>query len=367
MKVLLVTNDFPPRVGGIQSYLWNIYRGLGADVRVLAPAFQSDASFDRTSGIEIVRWPRAVAWPTPALERTVKQLARDADVVAFGAVLPMNLLAMRIDRPVVVHTHGFEVAWARAPAMRQALQRIGRAASVITVVSDFTARFIERAVRRPEKIHLLRTGVDLERFSPDADAATIRKRYDIHERPVVACVSRLVARKGQDQVIKAMPAVRACVPNATALIVGGGPMRRRLETMARALGLQDAVVFTGEVPEHELAAHYAAGDVFAMPCRSRYAGLEVEGLGLVYLEAQACARPAITGDSGGAPEAVIPGETGLVVPGNAAGPLAQAVVRLLADPDAARAMGQAGRRFVEREHRWEDVIARYRAMLESIR
>jgi phosphatidylinositol alpha-1,6-mannosyltransferase len=367
MRVLLVTNDFPPRVGGIQNYLWNIYRGLGVEVRVLAPAFRGDVAFDRDSGMDVVRWPRAVAWPTPALEKRIAELSRDADVVAFGAVLPMNLLATRVKKPVVVHTHGFEVAWARAPAMRQALRRIGRAASAITVVSDFTARFVERAIGQPQKIHLLRTGVDLDRFSPDMDAKTIRARYDIDERPVVACVSRLVARKGQDQIIKALPAVRARVPNATALIVGGGPLRRRLEATARANGLEDAVVFTGEVPDEELAAHYAAGDVFAMPCRSRYAGLEVEGLGLVYLEAQACARPAITGDSGGAPEAVIPEETGLVVPGNAVGPLAQGIARLLADPKEARAMGQAGRRFVEREHRWEDVIARYRAILDSIR
>jgi len=367
MRVLLVTNDFPPRVGGIQNYLWNIYRGLGVDVRVLAPSFPGDAAFDRAAAVEVVRWPHAVAWPTRALERKIAALSRDADVVAFGAVLPMNLLATRVDKPVVVHTHGFEVAWARAPLMRQALRRIGRAASAITVVSDFTARFIDRAVGQPDKIHLLRTGVDLDRFSPDVDAKAIRARYDIDERPVVACVSRLVARKGQDKIIEAMPAVRARVPHATALIVGGGPSRKRLESKARALGLQEGVVFTGEVPEKELAAHYAAGDIFAMPCRSRYAGLEVEGLGLVYLEAQACARPAITGDSGGAPEAVVPEETGLVVPGNAVGPLAQAVARLLADPERTRAMGQAGRRFVEREHRWEDVIARYRAMLDSIR
>jgi phosphatidylinositol alpha-1,6-mannosyltransferase len=366
MRVLLVTNDFPPRVGGIQSYLWNIYRGLGVDVRVLAPAFRGDAAFDRASGVEVVRCPRAVAWPTPALERRIKDLSRDADIVAFGAVLPMNLLATRVDRPVVVHTHGFEVAWARVPVMRHALRRIGRAASVITVVSDFTARFIERAVGGPEKIQLLRTGVDLDRFTPQVDAAVVRARYDISDRPVVACVSRLVARKGQDRIIEAMPAVRARVPRATALIVGGGPSRARLEAKARALGAADAVVFTGEVPEQDLAAHYAAGDIFAMPCRSRYGGLEVEGLGLVYLEAQACARPAIAGDSGGAPEAIIPEETGLVVPGDSTEPLAEALVRLLADQQAARAMGQAGRRFVEREHRWEDVIARYRAMLESI-
>src|SRR5205823_14270026 len=137
--------------------------------------------------------------PMQALDKKIKELSRDADVVAFGAVLPMNLLATRIDKPVVVHTHGFEVAWARVPLMRQALRRIGRAASVITVVSDFTGRFIERAVGQPDKIHLLRTGVDLDRFTSDLDAKGIRARYDIDEQPVVACISRLVARKGQDK------------------------------------------------------------------------------------------------------------------------------------------------------------------------
>jgi phosphatidylinositol alpha-1,6-mannosyltransferase len=369
MRVLLVTNDFPPRVGGIQSYLWNIYRrldGHGIEVRVLAPAFAGDAAFDATCGVEVVRRPRSVAWPTPALERQIRELSRDADVVAFGAVVPMNLIGPRLDRPLVVHTHGFEVAWARVPGLRAALRRICRAASVITVVSDFTRRFVERAVGQPEKIHLLRTGVDLERFSPAADGSDVRARYGLDDRPVVACVSRLVARKGQDQIIRALAVARATVPGAAALIVGGGPMRSRLEARARALGIADAVVFTGEVAEKELAAHYAAGDVFAMPCRSRYAGLEVEGLGLVYLEAQACARPAITGDSGGAPEAVIPEETGLVVPGKASRPLAEALSRLLGDPARARAMGEAGRRFVEREHRWEDVVGRYRTMLDTV-
>ena len=367
MRVLLVTNDFPPRVGGIQNYLWNIYRGLGVDVRILAPSFPDDLAFDESSGVEVHRVPHAIAWPTRALLQTVRDLSRDADVVAFGAVLPMNLIATKLDRPVVVHTHGFEVAWARAPLVRQALRRIGRAASAITVVSDFTRRFIVDATGAKEKTHLLRTGVDLDRFNPGIETSSLRARYDLGDRPVVVCVSRLVARKGQDQIIRALPAVRSKVPDAKALIVGGGPMRSKLEAQAKALGMTDAVIFAGEVPEDELAAHYAAGDVFAMPCRSRYAGLEVEGLGLVYLEAQACARPAITGNSGGAPEAVIPDETGLVVPGDAVGPLADGLVRLLGDPGKARAMGEEGRRFVEREHRWEDVVARYRTILDSVR
>jgi phosphatidylinositol alpha-1,6-mannosyltransferase len=163
-----------------------------------------------------------------------------------------------------------------------------------------------------------------------------------------------------------MPLVRRSVPDAVALIVGDGPAERRLARLARSEGAGDSVVFAGGAGEGELAAHYAAGDAFAMPCRSRFGGLEVEGLGLVYLEAQACGRPAIAGDSGGAPEAVIPGETGFVVPGRDHRALAARIVELLGDPARARAMGEAGRRFVEADHRWEDVVARYRGMLERI-
>jgi phosphatidylinositol alpha-1,6-mannosyltransferase len=367
MKVLLVTNDFPPRVGGIQSYLWNIYRRLAAtgtvEVRVLAPAFPGDTAFDAASGMEVTRWPGAMMWPTPALGRRIRRLAHEADVVAFGAVLPMNLISPRLDRPTVIHTHGFEVAWARLPLLRARLRRIARAASVVTVISDFTRRFIERALGEEVPTHMLRTGVDLDQFTPDADGASVRKRFGLDGKPVVSCVSRLVPRKGQDQIIRALPLIRREVPDATALIVGDGPVRTRLEKLARDRNVQDAVVFSGEAPEAELAAHYAAGDVFAMPCRSRFAGLEVEGLGLVYLEAQACERPAITGDSGGAPEAVIPNQTGFVVPGRDTRALAARTARLLADPATARAMGKAGRTFVEENHRWEDVVARYYTML----
>ncbi|MBI4729238.1 MAG: glycosyltransferase family 4 protein [Acidobacteria bacterium] len=367
MRVLLVTNDFPPRVGGIQSYLWSIYRGLarsGVEVSVLAPAHPGAEAFDAAAEIEILRWPGSVYWPTPRLEQRVRRLARRAGVVAFGAVLPMSLIGAKVEAPVVVHTHGFEVAWARLPGLRSLLARIARSARAVTVVSDFTRRFVEPVVPAGTAVEMLRTGVDLERFAPTAAGEDLRRRCGLAGRPVVACVSRLVPRKGQDMLVRAMPAIRRAVPDAAALMVGGGPIRARLERLARERGVAGSVVFTGELPEDDLAAAYAAGDVFAMPCRSRWGGLEVEGLGLVYLEAQACARPAITGDSGGAPEAVVPGKTGLVVPGRDPRALARAVARMLGSPEEARLMGEAGRRFVERDHRWEDVVARCRAILE---
>ncbi|MGH2794083.1 MAG: glycosyltransferase family 4 protein [Actinomycetota bacterium] len=365
MRVLLVTNDFPPRVGGIQNYLWNIYSRFDpSDVAVLAPAFPGDVAYDRSQPFAIHRWPGRVYWPTPALKRRIRELAKDhrADAVAFGAVLPMNAIDPGV--PTIIHTHGFEVAWARVPGLVQMLRKIGARARLVTVVSEYTRRFIVRALGSDVPVELLRTGVDLERFNPGADGSEVRKRHGLAGKPVVAHVSRLVARKGQDVLIRAMPLVRREVPDATALIVGGGSDEARLRRLAFQNGVTGAVAFAGEVGEDALAAHYAAGDVFAMPCRSRWADLEVEGLGLVYLEAQACARPAIAGDSGGAPEAVVPGETGFVVPGRDHRALAERLTELLGDPSRARAMGEAGRRFVEANHRWDDVVARYRSMLD---
>lgn len=369
MRILLVTNDFPPRVGGIQSYLANIYSRLAAthEITVLAPAFPGDVAYDRSRPFEVVRWPTRVYWPVRSLEQKVRELASGKDVLAFGAVLPMNLIGRRLDLPYVVHTHGFEVAWARVPALLQLLRRIGRGARLVTVVSDYTARFIERALGRTgTRIEMLKTGVDLERFHPGVDGGEVRKRHGLGGRPAVVCVSRLVSRKGQDAIIRALPIVLREVPDAAALLVGGGPARPRLERLARDAGAAGAVVFTGEAREAELPAHYAAGDAFAMPCRSRYAGLEVEGLGLVYLEAQACGRPAVAGDSGGAPEAVIPGVTGFVVPGRDHRALAQSLVELLGDPARARRMGEAARAFMEEYHHWDRVVERYRAMLVGV-
>lgn len=369
MKILLVTNDFPPRVGGIQNYLLNLYTRITPhEVTVLAPAYPGDAAFDSAQPFEIVRHPTRLYWPVPEIRRRVRELVRvqAPDAVAFGAVLPMNLVAASLDVPVIVHTHGFEVAWARVPALMQALRKIGERASLVTVVSEFTARFIRRALGDRARIELLRTGVDLERFHPGIDGGEVRKRYGLAGRPVICCVSRLVSRKGQDQLVRALPLVQREVPDAALLLVGGGPERDRLERMVHSAGLDHDVAFAGEVAEAELAAHHSAGDVFAMPVRSRFAGLEVEGLGLVYLEAQACGRPAVAGTSGGAPEAVIPGETGFVVGGRDTQGLAGSLVRLLSDPALQERMGLAGRAFVEREHDWFGVAERFRNMIEEI-
>jgi phosphatidylinositol alpha-1,6-mannosyltransferase len=206
--------------------------------------------------------------------------------------------------------------------------------------------------------------VDADVFTPAADGGAVRERYRLVGRPVVVCVSRLMPRKGQDTLIEAWPAVRAAVPGAALLLVGGGPSRSRLEKAVDAAGLRADVVLTGSVPWEQLPAHYAAGDVFAMPCRTRNRGLDVEGLGIVYLEASATGLPVVAGDSGGAPDAVLEGETGFVVPGGDADTLTTRLVALLTDPELRRRLGARGRAWVSEEWRWDTVAERLAGLLD---
>jgi phosphatidylinositol alpha-1,6-mannosyltransferase len=193
----------------------------------------------------------------------------------------------------------------------------------------------------------------------------VRERLGLGERPVVVCVSRLVARKGQDVLVRAMPSILRAVPEAVLLIVGDGPYRPALEQLVDKTGVRAAVRFTGGVEWSELPAHFDAGNVFAMPCRTRRKGLDVEGLGIVYLEASATGIPVVAGNSGGAPDAVLEGETGYVVDGRQVDAVAASVIECLQDPVAARAMGAAGRAWVERDWTWDAAAARLELMLRG--
>jgi phosphatidylinositol alpha-1,6-mannosyltransferase len=230
--------------------------------------------------------------------------------------------------------------------------------------SEFVARTVRAVVSREIPVSVLYPGADAERFRPDLSGEVVRGRHGLTDRPVIACVSRLVPRKGQDVLIRAMPAIRRRVPDAALLIVGGGEYRDRLDELA-AGAPPHSVYFTGEVSEQELPLHYAAGDVFAMPCRNRWGGLEVEGWGNVFLEAAACGKPSVAGDSGGAAEAVVDGETGLVVDGRHVGQVAEAVAGLLDDPQRAARMGKAGRARVERVHTWPVIADRLAGWLRE--
>ena len=333
-------------------------------------AFLDDLVEASKQPFEVIRERTRVLLPTPLIARRAARLARayDCDTVWFGAAAPLGLLAHGLRRRagisrVVAQTHGHEVGWAALPGARGLLRRIGRGVDVTTYLGEYTRVRLDRALHGATQLRRLAPGVDVEQYHPGVDGQHIRTRLGLADRPVVVCVSRLVPRKGQDMLIRALPEIRRRVPGTVLLLVGGGPYRATLQKLARQAGVERDVVFTGSVPADELPAHYAAGDVYAMPCRTRNRGLDVEGLGIVYLEASAVGLPVIAGDSGGAPDAVREGETGYVVPGRDLGRLTDRIVGLLDDRDLAHQLGAAGRAWVEREWRWELQADRMAALL----
>lgn len=378
-RFLLVTNDFPPRRGGIQSYLGEFVGRLvqagSHELTVYAPQWKGAAAFDdsaRTAGYRVVRHPGTLMLPGPAVDARMRRLIaeHDIDTVWFGAAAPLALLAQRARlagaRRVLASTHGHEVGWSMLPVARSVLRRIGDGTDVVTFVSRYTRSRFASAFGPEASLEYLPPGVDTDRFRPDpAGRAELRDRYRLGGRPTVVCVSRLVPRKGQDVLIKALPSIRRRADGAALVIVGGGPYLKSLRTLAQDCGVADHVTFTGGVPDDELPAHHALADLFAMPCRTRGGGMDVEGLGIVFLEASATGVPVIAGESGGAPEAVQHNKTGLVVDGRSVDKVADAVTELLTDRDRAAAMGAAGRQWVTSQWRWDTLAARLADLLRG--
>ncbi|MFI0349812.1 glycosyltransferase family 4 protein [Actinomadura sp. 9N407] len=371
-KTLVVTNDFPPRPGGIQAFVHNLaVRRPPGSVVVYAPAWKGAAEFDAAQPFPVVRHPTSLMVPEPTVLRRAGEILRSegCDSVLFGAAAPLGLLGPALRRRgaerLVGLTHGHEAGWAALPGARALLRRIGDGTDALTYLGEYTRSRMAGALspQAASRMAWLAPGVDEQVFFAGAGGAEVRRRYGLTDRPVAVCVSRLVPRKGQDALIHAWPRVLKSVPDAALLLVGGGPYRSDLEKLASSQGVSDSVVFTGSVPWEELPAHYDAGDVFAMPCRTRRRGLDVEGLGIVYLEASATGLPVLAGDSGGAPDAVLDGETGVVVPGRSVASIARALADLLNDPARARKMGEQGRAWVEREWRWELQASRLDALL----
>lgn len=372
-RTLLVTNDFPPTIGGIQSYLRDFLATVDpSEVAVFASTQDRAAAraHDAQLSFPVHRWPHKVMLPTPATAAAMARIIEEEeiDTVWFGAAAPLGLMAGRARQAgaqrIIATTHGHEVGWSMLPGARQVLRRIGNTSDVVTYISDYTlGRFRTAFGPHPEFRHLP-SGVDTELFrpaTPDQRSAT-RTAAGLGEAPIIICVSRLVPRKGQDQLIAAMPEVLRQHPAATLLIVGDGGYRGRLEKLAASVG--EAVRFTGKVDHGRMISLLAAADIFAMPARTRGGGLDVEGLGIVYLEAQACGVPVVAGDSGGAPETVT-ADTGVVVGGRDRGALVTALNRLLADPALRASMGQRGRDHVLRHWTWEIMGGRLRDILRG--
>ncbi|MFJ6073496.1 glycosyltransferase family 4 protein [Streptomyces sp. NPDC093065] len=378
-KTLIVTNDFPPRPGGIQAFLHNMALRLDPERLVVYSStwkrsregVEATAAFDAEQPFTVVRDRTTMLLPTPGATRRAVGLLREhgCTSVWFGAAAPLGLMAPALRKAgaerLVATTHGHEAGWAQLPAARQLLRRIGESTDTITYLGEYTRSRIAGALT-PEaaaRMVQLPPGVDEKTFHPAGGGDEVRARLGFTDRPVVVCVSRLVPRKGQDTLIRAMPRVLAAEPDAVLLIVGGGPYEKDLRRLAEETGVAASVHFTGPVPWSELPAHYGAGDVFAMPCRTRRGGLDVEGLGIVYLEASATGLPVVAGDSGGAPDAVLDGETGWVVRGEDPDESADRITTLLADPELRRRMGERGRTWVEEEWRWDLLAEHLKALL----
>jgi phosphatidylinositol alpha-1,6-mannosyltransferase len=369
-RTLVVTNDYPPRLGGIQRTLEALVRRMPPErVAVWCPSAEGAETYDAGQPYRVLRQPERFLWPTPEVARRVGAAAEEhgAEVVLFGATYPLALLGPRLARaglPYLAAAHGFEYWLSIAPGTHALVRRAtGRAARVTVLCSAFIARVVRTAVPEHVPVSVVYPGADTAVFRPDLPTQDLRERHGLGDRPVVVCVSRLVPRKGQDVLIRAMPHIRRRVPEAVLVIVGDGPYRPKLEAMAAELAPEGSVVFTGAVSEEELPRYYRLGEVFAMPCRTRLGGLEVEGWGNVFIEAAACGRPVVVGDSGGARESLVPGETGLLVDGRRVPEVAEAVASLLADPETAERMGRAGRARVERAFTWERAAAELAAYL----
>lgn len=359
---LLVTNDFPPKVGGIQAYLWELWRRLPADdVTVLTTPYRGTPAFDGEQAFRVDRWREPVLLPHPGVVRAVNRLARevDAELVVIDPAVPLGAIGPSLDLPYAVVLHGAEVTIpGRLPVSRQVLARVLRGAELVIAAGGYPAAEGERAAGTELPTVIVPPGVDVDRIRPlDAtEAAAVRSDLGLPvDVPLIHAGSRLVPRKGIDVVLRAASRLRARHPELQVVVNGSGRDRRRLELIAAEGDVP--VHFIGRVPDPELAGLYAAADIFSMLCRTRWGGLEQEGFGIVFLEAAAAGTPQVAGASGGAHEAVADGESGIVVddPTSVAA-ATRALGRLLADDELRADMGRAARRRAE-EHDY-DLLAR---------
>lgn len=366
MPSLLVTNDFPPKLGGIQSYLYELWRRLPADeTTVLTTPYEGDDGFDAEHGFRIERTREKVLWPKRSLARRIDALAREvaAEVIFVDPMLPLGLLGRRLEAaPHVVVVHGAEVTVpGRLPVTKQLARRVLRGATGVVAAGEYPAREAERAAAAFLPGVVVPPGVDVDRFVPAADVAArdeTRRRFGFEtSRPLVLAFSRLVPRKGFDVLIEAVAGLDDSVQLA---IAGTGRDADRLAKLAAAKGIDDRTRFLGRINDADLPALYAAADVFAMLCRDRWHGLEAEGFGIVFLEAAACGVPAIAGRSGGSHEAVADGETGLVVPPRDVGSVRSALERVLSDDEMRARLGETARRRAVEQFSYDVLVERLR-------
>ena len=374
--VLFVTNDFGPRAGGIETFVIGLIERRPFGQTIVYTSAQSgseeyDKAWKSQFGVTVIRDRSKILLPTPRVARNLSRIIKESNinVAAFGAAAPLGLLSGSIKRAgvqkTVALTHGHEVWWAKVFPFNLAMRAIGASIDSLTYLGDFTQRAISKSLSKEsaQKMVKIAPGIDVDHFCPQ-DSTALRKELGVENKRVIVSVGRLVHRKGQDHLIQAMPEILKSVPDAHILMVGQGPYLSHLKQLDEKLNLVDHVSFIGRIQYNQLPQYICAGDIFAMPSRSRFFGLEVEGLGIVYLEASACGLPVIAGSSGGAPDAVVNGVTGFVVDGENDQEIASAAINLLKDIDGAKAMGQAGREWIIENWRWEIWSKRFNQLLE---
>ena len=365
-KILFVTNDFGPRAGGIETFIVGLIERLPKNSVVIYTSQQGDTSkydadWKNNFGAIVIRDKSKILLPTPRVNRLAARIAREnkTEIACFGAAAPLGIMAPTLRRAgvrrIVSLTHGHEVWWAKVFPFTLAMRRIGNTVDGLSYLGEFTKQAIARSLSATAKNAMVRIspGIDTDHFAPTLKSLELRKELGLERKQVIVSVGRLVHRKGQDRLIQALPLIQASQPDAHLLLIGEGPYRAKLEEFVRVKKVEKSVTFIGRVPYAQLPTYIGVGDIFAMPSRSRSFGLEVEGLGIVYLEASSCGLPVIVGNSGGAPDAVLAGETGLVVDGTNVGQIASAVISLLSDPQSAKNMGKRGREWIFQFWSWQ--------------
>ena len=363
--VLFVTNDFGPRAGGIETFIIGLIerRPVGQTIVYTSAqpnSEQYDAEWLAQYGVRVIRDRSKILLPTPRVAFHLKKIIRKEGITtaAFGSAAPLGLLSAGmkragVDRTVAL-THGHEVWWAKVFPFNLLLRRIGSTVDVLTYLGEFTRSAISKGLTAKAQASMVKIapGIDVDHFIP-TDATVLRNSLGLSDKKVIVSVGRLVHRKGQDHLIEAMPEILKSIPQAHLLLVGEGPYREHLQTLVKKYNLEASVTFIGRIQYKDLPSYICVGDIFAMPSRSRLMGLEVEGLGIVYLEASSCGLPVLAGDSGGAPDALVQNETGLVVNGTDDQQIAKAAIKLLTNIELSKKMGLAGRQWIIDKWRWE--------------
>jgi len=363
-KTFLITNDLGPRAGGIESFVLGLLERVEANSVVILTSSQAKSKeFDQQLlekyGAIVIRDRSKILLPTPRITRKAVKVMKQyqAKTIWFGAAAPLALMAKSLRNAgatnILALSHGHEVWWAKIPVFRSAIAKISKNVDSLTFLGEFTKNAMLPAIKDPAKLVKIAPGIDIDHFAPSGIDKNLIEKYKLQDRRVIVCVGRLVHRKGQDKLIEAMPQVLKQFPDAVLLLVGEGPIKSMLDKLIRHHGLEHNVIFTGRVQFADLPKYIQLGELLAMPSRDRFFGLEVEGLGIVYLGASACGVPVIVGKSGGAPDAVVENKTGLIVDGTKPAEIADAVCKLLGDKELAKQMGQSGRDWVVENWQWQ--------------